>query len=42
MAAPPLGDTIIDVEAVDGSRFGDVLVGNAGNNTFWGDAGDDR
>jgi Ca2+-binding RTX toxin-like protein len=36
------GDTIIDVEVVDGSRFGDVLVGNTGNNTFWGDAGDDQ
>ena len=35
------GDTIVDVEAVDGSRFGDILVGDAGANAFWGDAGDD-
>ena len=36
-----LGDTIVDVEGLDGSRFGDILVGDANANAFWGDAGDD-
>jgi Ca2+-binding RTX toxin-like protein len=35
------GDSYVSIEVIDGSRFNDVLVGDAGSNTFWGDAGND-
>ena len=35
------GDKFINVEAVRGSRFDDILVGNSGNNILKGEKGDD-
>ncbi|WP_371170999.1 hypothetical protein [Aliiroseovarius sp. 2305UL8-7] len=35
------GDTLTSVESLDGSNFGDVLVGNATGNTIHGRAGND-
>jgi Ca2+-binding RTX toxin-like protein len=36
------GDILSGVENLIGSRFDDVLTGDAGNNTLWGAAGNDR
>ena len=36
------GDIFVGVENLEGSGFGDVLLGNIGANTLWGMAGDDR
>lgn len=35
------GDTYISIEGFVGSIFNDILVGDGGNNTFWGNPGDD-
>jgi Ca2+-binding RTX toxin-like protein len=35
------GDTLISIENLTGSRFGDVLAGDAGNNQLRGGGGDD-
>ena len=35
------GDTYNDIEAIDGTLFGDVIEGDTYENTFWGDAGND-
>ena len=35
------GDTYTSIESIGGSRFGDVLTGNAERNFIWGDHGDD-
>ena len=36
------GDTIAEIEDVEGSGFGDVLEGNGGSNRLYGGAGDDE
>jgi len=36
------GDTLVGIEAIEGSAFNDILVGSAGGDTFYGLAGDDR
>jgi len=36
-----VGDKLVSIEAVDGSRFNDTIEGNGDANTFWGDSGDD-
>jgi len=35
------GDSYVGVEVIDGSRFGDVLEGDARANIFWSDSGND-
>lgn len=35
------GDTLIDVEIINGSQFDDVLIGDSGNNSLYGEYGDD-
>jgi Ca2+-binding RTX toxin-like protein len=34
-------DKLVSIEDVSGSRYGDVLTGNAGDNNFYGDDGND-
>jgi Ca2+-binding RTX toxin-like protein len=35
------GDSYDSIESVTGSHFNDILIGNSGNNTFWGLDGND-
>jgi len=35
------GDTLVSIERLAGSQYGDILVGNGGNNWLWGNGGDD-
>ncbi len=37
-----VGDYLVSIENVYGSRFNDILAGTSGDNVFWGDAGDDQ
>ncbi|ANC92648.1 DUF4347 domain-containing protein [Azospirillum humicireducens] len=35
------GDVLISIEEVDGTAYGDLMIGNAGTNNLWGEGGDD-
>jgi Ca2+-binding RTX toxin-like protein len=39
--APSIYGTFISIENVQGTQFNDKLLGNAQDNTFWGEGGDD-
>lgn len=41
MGGDSAGDTLISIEAVVGSIYGDILIGDANNNYFRGENGDD-
>jgi serralysin len=40
-AGDAAGDTYVAIEALFGSTFGDILIGDSGNNHLWGLDGDD-
>lgn len=40
-AGDAAGDVLVDIENITGSRYGDILIGDAGNNTLRGGAGAD-